>query len=115
MTRTEKVKRNAVAYVAKYATKGSDDKLPPGARLNGSGGLSSDGRAQRAWWLSPAYVREWCEAWQDRPRRQAGGGWVNKATGDWLPAQFVIVRRWPLTLRRIDAMVAGAGACLPCS
>lgn len=108
MTRTERVRKNAVAYVAKYATKGSDDKLPPGARLNGSGGLSGDGRAQRSWWLCPAYIREWCPEYEDRPRRAEGGGWICKATGDYLPAQFVVVRRWPLTLRRISAAVEGA-------
>jgi len=101
MTKTEKVKRNAVGYVAKYASKGSDDSVPKGARLCGSGGLSGDARAERAWWLCPGYVRAWCPDYADRPRRAQGGGWVAKGSGDYLPAQFQVVRRWPLTVRRI--------------
>ena len=101
MTKTEKVKHNAVGYVAKYASKGTGDNVPKHARLCGSGGLTGEGRAERAWWACPGYIREWCSSYSDRPRRAAGGGWVNKASGDYLPAQFVVVRRWPLTLRRV--------------
>lgn len=107
MTRTEKVKHNAVAYVAKYASKGTDDAVPKGARLCGSGGLSAESRNERAWWACPAYIREWCPDYSDRPRRAQGGGWVNKGTGDFLPSQFEVVRRWPLTIRRIMATVSG--------
>jgi len=100
MTKTEKVQRNAVGYVAKYASKGTDDKLPKGARLTGSGGLSLDGRLRRAWWMCPGYIRAWCPDYSDRPRRASGGGWLAKTTGDYLPSLFEVVRRYPLMVRR---------------
>lgn len=101
MTKTEAVRKNAVGYVAKYASKGTDDKVPKGARLCGSGGLSAVARHERAWWSCPGYVREWCPDYSERPRRAIGGGWVNHETGDFLPAQFEVVKRWPLTIKRI--------------
>lgn len=108
MTKTEAVRRSAVAYVAKYASKGTDDKLPKGCRLTGSGGLNEDSRSQRAWWACPGYVREWCEDYTLCPRRCPGGGWVAKASGDYLPAQFEVVCLWPLTVRRISETAGGA-------
>lgn len=108
MTKTEKVRSNAVGYVVKYASKGTDDAVPKGARLTGSGGLTPDARAERAWWLAPGYVRAWCPYYLDRPRRAPGGGWLNKATGDWLAAQYEVICRWPLTVRRIVETAEGA-------
>lgn len=82
--------RNAVGYIAKYASKGCDvASLPSGARICGSGGLSDEARNERAWWLSPGWVREtWTPS--DRPRRASGGvgGWVSTVTGDWLPSPW---------------------------
>lgn len=100
MTKTEKVRKNAIAYVAKYASKGTHDDLPKGARLCGSGGLSADARDQRAWWGCPGYVRAWCPDYSDRPRRAEGGGWIAKSSGDYLPALFELVRCFPLMVRR---------------
>lgn len=81
--------RNAVGYVAKYASKGGTlDGIPPGARICGSGGLTPIARNERAWWLSPAWVRSrWSPA--DRPRRaRLGGGWISTVSGEWLPSPW---------------------------
>jgi hypothetical protein len=80
--------RNAVGYIAKYASKGGDMKaLPPGSRICGSGGLSDDARNVRAWWLSPGWVRhQWTP--DDRPRASAGGGWCSLVSGEWLPSPW---------------------------
>lgn len=80
MTRTERA-RNAVGYLAKYASKGSDDVMPKGARLYGVGGLSMAHRLERAWWNLPVTVRRWGFP-ADRWRRASGGGWVCRATGE---------------------------------
>lgn len=82
--------RNAVGYLAKYASKGQDTAFPHGARIHGSGGLTEAARNERAWWAAPAYVRERCTV-EDRPRRARGGGWVVRATGEWFPSLWRVV------------------------
>lgn len=103
--------RHAVGYIAKYASKGTDelDAFPRGVRIHGTGGLSDGARNERCWWLSPSYIRQtW--SMEDRPRRAAGGGWVARATGEWLPSAYtlaafvpggvVVVQNWcPLPVR----------------
>ncbi|WP_121443249.1 rolling circle replication-associated protein [Alkalispirillum mobile] len=79
--------RNAVGYLAKYASKDIEGALPKGARIHGNGGLNDAARAERAWWLCPAYVRERCEP-ADLPRRCPGGGWWLKGTGEWFPSAW---------------------------
>lgn len=83
--------RRAVSYLAKYVSKAGPcveaGAMPRGARLYGSGGLSPVARSWRAWRLAPGWVRSiWTV--QDRPRRATGGGWVARATGEWMPARF---------------------------
>lgn len=88
--------RKPVGYVAKYASKGQqhDDNgnalpMPKRARIYGQGGLDGAQRDEKAWWISPAWVRD---AWmiQDRPRQAIGGGWFALETGDWRPSPFEI-------------------------
>lgn len=81
MTRTEWA-RNAVGYLAKYASKGTDDVIPKGVRLYGVGGLSVTSRLFRAWWNLPTCVRHWGSP-SDRWRRASGGGWVCRSSGEW--------------------------------
>ncbi|HPE81497.1 MAG TPA: hypothetical protein PKZ35_16000 [Gammaproteobacteria bacterium] len=88
-TRIEWV-RQAVGYLAKYASKGSDHPFPPGARLHGNGGLSAEARAERTWWLAPGWVREVFTV-VNRPARAPGGGWVSRETGDWIPSPWRLV------------------------
>lgn len=96
--------RKAVGYLAKYASKGTQGaELPRGARIHGAGGLAEPARLERAWWLSPAYVRERCTP-ADRPVRAEGGGWLLRATGEWFASVWRIVDRgkgWVL-LERIE-------------
>lgn len=79
-TRVERV-RNAVGYVAKYASKfGSKDaEFPKSARIHGTGGLTEHERRVVAWWKLPKDIRrgeEGSEVW----RRAPGGGWYNLET-----------------------------------
>ncbi len=95
MTRTDKVKKSAVGYVAKYASKMANDdtaeklKFPKGCRMHGCGGLSTTEAMQRRWTLCPAYVREYWDSWLlNVHRARIGGGWVSRATGEWLASQW---------------------------
>lgn len=101
--------RNPVGYIVKYASKGTKGhEIPKGARLQSSGGLTKESRAERSWWLAPQYVRE---RWSidDLPCRAPGGGWMSRVTGDWIPSPWVIVDRAPdwswVKLGRRDALV----------
>lgn len=85
--------RNALGYIAKYASKGtSGGRFPKGARLTTSGGLSLRARFERAWWLAPGWVREYFTV-EERPARAPGGGWVSRVSGDWLPSPWRLVDR----------------------
>jgi len=88
LTRTEWA-RNAVGYMAKYASKGTDDILPKGVRLYGVGGLSERSRVFRAWWNLPVSIRRWGFPY-DFWRRAVGGGWVCRSTGEWRPSQWSV-------------------------
>lgn len=82
--------RNAVGYVAKYASK--ESAAPPkGARMHGCGGLESEERAERSWWAAPAWVREHFPSPEFRPTRALGGGWCSRLTGEWVPSPWVVV------------------------
>lgn len=74
MTRTERA-RNAVGYLAKYASKGGETRtLPKDSRLYGVGGLQGMHLAEWRWWRLPVWLREQvtpCEL----PRRLKMLGW----------------------------------------
>lgn len=83
--------RNAVGYLAKYASKGNGDQvIPKGVRLYGIGGLSASSRLNRAWWNLPSGVRAWGFP-SDRWRRSPGGGWVSRSSGEWRPSQWSVL------------------------
>lgn len=90
--------RYPVSYLVKYASKGGCmDYVPSGARMVGGGGLSKERRAERAWWMCPAWLREkWGQ--EHRPKRAEGGGWVSRLTGE------VIASPW-----RMVGIVQGVG------
>lgn len=51
--------RNAVGYIAKYASKGDALHQPaPGARMHGSGGLTDDELLEQRWWKRPLWMRD---------------------------------------------------------
>lgn len=88
MTRTE-VARNAVGYLAKYASKGDVAKFPKGLRTHGGGGLELGDARELRWWMLPGYQREHVTP-EDGCRRAPGGGFVAD-DGRWWPSMFVLV------------------------
>lgn len=90
LTRIEWAK-NAVGYIAKYASKAdATHKFPKGARIHGVGGLEVEDRNVRTWWLSPKWVRDHWPNPQDKPRSAPGGGYVSRVLGDWLPSPWLV-------------------------
>lgn len=74
--------RNAVGYLAKYASKGGCfERVPSGARMSGCGGLEQKRRQERSWWVAPRWVRD---KWgiEHRPVRAVGGGWLSRLSGE---------------------------------
>lgn len=84
--------RNAIGYLAKYASKGDDydmATLPKGARLSGNGGLAKDSRIELRWWKLPTWVREVFTEICDVGREQ--GGYRNRSSGEFLASRYRIV------------------------
>jgi len=84
--------RNAVGYIAKYASKGDDydfNTLPKGARLSGNGGLSKESRIELRWWKLPRWVRDAWEQVCDVARET--GGYRNRSSGDFLASRYRVV------------------------
>jgi len=77
--------RNAIGYIAKYASKGDSLAQPAkGARMHGNGGLDGDALLEQRWWKLPTWLRG-SVALEDRVRRAAprsGGGFVHPGTGE---------------------------------
>lgn len=77
--------RNAVGYIAKYASKGDSLHLPAkGARMHGNGGLTGAALLEQRWWKLPTWLRGSVEP-LDRVRRAptgSGGGFVHPDTGE---------------------------------
>lgn len=84
MTKIEWAK-NAIGYIAKYASKGDSLALPAkGARMHGSGGLTDEALLEQRWWKLPGWMREQVTP-ADGARRSAagsGGGFVCPASGE---------------------------------
>lgn len=83
--------KNAVGYVAKYASKfeSKDAAFPPGARIHGIGGLTPEEKRIVAWWKLPKDLRQGDEGscvW----RRAPGGGWANNETGERVQSEWSI-------------------------
>lgn len=83
--------RHATGYIAKYASKGDDnpDGFPKGARIHGCGGLSSNARNEKVWWSMPSWIRETTSI-GDMPRRNQGGGFLLKSTGEILESPWIV-------------------------
>jgi hypothetical protein len=94
MTNVEKAVA-AVRYVMKYASKfDNEGAFPKGARCYGIGGLDDVGGSVRRWINWPAFVQARA-AITDRFERKVGGGWIDRATGEWFPSEFGIVYSTP--------------------
>jgi hypothetical protein len=97
--------RNAVPYLMKYLSKGSDKagcwRLPQGARMYGVGGVDHALRRARRWLGLPAFVRSRSDIADDW-RRAPGGGWVD-ADGVIWPAEYKRARCGPfLAFERVN-------------
>lgn len=86
-----------VSYLVSYAKKLQSKKgLPHGARIYGVGGLPPASRCIRRWVNWPAFVQARA-AVTDSYGPKAGGGWVNRVTGQWWPSEFGLVLTTPRT------------------
>lgn len=85
--------RNAVGYLAKYASKGIEDGqwclIPAGARMCGHGGISAEGKTELRWWKLPTWVRDYWPEICDVIR--AKGGYVQRSTGEYLASPYRVV------------------------
>jgi hypothetical protein len=77
--------RNAVGYIAKYASKGDALHQPAkGARMHGNGGLTGGALIEQRWWKLPGWLRDRVEP-SDGVRRApagTGGGFINPDSGE---------------------------------
>lgn len=85
--------RNAIGYIAKYASKGDSLALPAkGARMHGGGGLTDEALLEQRWWKLPTWLRSDVEP-SDRVRRAAprsGGGFVSPGTGEVYRSPWIV-------------------------
>jgi hypothetical protein len=97
MTRTE-VARNAVGYLAKYASKGSAGyvdgngdtfRYPRYARISGGSGLDAVQAVEWRYWIAPKWARDRCEGVTDL--RKVTGGYLAVATGELHPSPWRFV------------------------
>lgn len=83
--------RNAVGYMAKYASKGDTSaKFPKGARIHGCGGLRGDQLQEQRYWKRPTWLREETEIGQ-AVRRRSGGGWIDMDTGEIYASPYKVI------------------------
>lgn len=85
--------RNAVGYLAKYASKGIEEGMwcliPAGARMCGHGGLSKEGKTELRWWKLPTWVRDHWPEICDVIRAQ--GGYVQRESGEFLASPYRVL------------------------
>ena len=82
--------RSAIGYLAKYASKGTPEghEFPKGARIHGCGGLTSDGKRERRYWLAPLFARDALGGRADI--RKIRGGYADRITGEFTPSPWQI-------------------------
>lgn len=87
-TKMEKA-RNAVGYLAKYASKFTGamaEAFPKGFRTHGIGGLGDESRRELRWWKAPEAARE--ALGPDADIRKTFGGYTDKRTGEFWPSPW---------------------------
>lgn len=85
--------KNAIGYIAKYASKGSSlVQYVRGARHHGNGGMEGEALLEQRWWKLPGWMRGIVEP-SDRVRRGAKGvgGYVNPETAEVFCSPYEIV------------------------
>jgi hypothetical protein len=107
MTKIEWAK-NAVGYIAKYASKGDSLQLPAkGARMHGSGGLTGVALLEQRWWKLPTWLRSSVKA-SDGVRRRPGGGFLDPGSGEVFtsPWEVLFIRGQVfIQLRKVEVLV----------
>jgi len=81
--------RNAVGYLAKYASKFTSivaGQFPKGFRTHGCGGLNQESKRELRYWRAPVSAREVFGTAADI--RKALGGWFDKLTGEFWPSPW---------------------------
>lgn len=87
-TKIEKA-RNAVGYLAKYASKFTAavvDAFPRGFRTHAVGGLEADDQRELRWWKAPKDARD--ALGPDADIRKVRGGYADKLTGSFWPSPW---------------------------
>ena len=93
MTKIEWAK-NAVGYIAKYASKGDSLALPAkGARMHGNGGLTDEALQEQRWWKLPGWLRHKVIPAEGVKRAVArsGGGFVHPGSGEVYKSPWVVI------------------------
>lgn len=100
--------RNAVGYIAKYASKGDSLHKPAkGARMHGNGGLTEDAVVEQRWWKLPGWLRHRVKP-SDGVKKApvgTGGGYINPDTGEVYRSPWVVFFKggWVFIERRVAA------------
>ena len=85
--------RNAIGYIAKYASKADSLHLPArGARMHGNGGVTGEALQEQRWWRLPTWARERVVP-SDQCRRRKGGGLLVPDTGEILRSPWAVIFR----------------------
>lgn len=87
-TQIEKA-RNAVGYLAKYASKfcaEMADAFPKGFRTHGVGGLGEESKRELRWWKAPKDARG--ALGPEADIRKVPGGYADKHTGEFWPSPW---------------------------
>lgn len=90
------VARHAVAYIAKYASKGVEPDakpFPKGLRIQGNGGLTKESRRELRWWLAPKWAREAFPDVDLADLRRVVGGFLDRLTGAFAESPWLVVLR----------------------
>ena len=88
LTKFEKA-RNAVGYLAKYASKFTGamaEAFPTGFRTHGVGGLGDESKRELRWWKAPEDARK--ALGDEADIRKVSGGYADKRTGDFWPSPW---------------------------
>jgi hypothetical protein len=87
-TQIEKA-RNAVGYLAKYASKfcgAAAAAFPKGFRTHGVGGLNDESKRELRWWKAPLDARN--ALGSDADIRKQPGGYADRRTGEFWPSPW---------------------------
>jgi hypothetical protein len=101
--------RKPVGYLTGYTTQDKNEgkgNFPKAARIHGALGLTKLQKMERRWWRFPKYIRERFPEWRDDVIRAEGGGFTARATGEWMPGQFVFMgfcTQGPILCKRLTS------------